>query len=296
MDFHRSELIASYNTLSGVLGLQPARHGFRERVAAAADARFDGIGLATEDYAALRAAGCAPQEIVETLEEHRVRVSEVEFLRDWAQSDTLDDESVAREQTIAEMAALFGARHVNVGDFGAGGTLPDGDLVARRLAALADRMDAQGLIVALEFWPMGSIANLEQAWGLVQAADRPNLGILIDSWHYRRGGERDEVLRTIPPDRIVGIQLADADTQVVGSLWDDTMERRKLPGEGDLDLESFLQALDKAGVNAPLAVEVISTEQAALTAETAAKRAADSTRALLDRAALRSTPRDGRSS
>lgn len=279
-----SPLIAAYNTISGVLGPVPARHGFGERVAAAAAAGFAGIGLAIEDYLALRAAGWTEDRLLSTLEAHRIEIPEIEFLHGWAASDTLDEATAAREQTAAEMARLFGARHVLVGDLGEPGTLPPEEAVAARLTALGQRMAPHGLLVALEFWPMGSIAGIEQASRLVQLADSENVGLLVDSWHYGRSGSPEAALRAVPPDRIVAIHLADADAEVLGTLWEDTMERRRLPGEGALELERFVRALAEMGVDAPLSVEVIATDQAALPVREAAERAAAATRALLPRA------------
>ena len=77
-------LIASYYTLSGAPVGRAARFSFAARVAAAADAGFVGVGLAWDDYVAMRAAGASDDELRRVLGEHGVRVLEVEFHFDWA--------------------------------------------------------------------------------------------------------------------------------------------------------------------------------------------------------------------
>ena len=62
------------------------------------------------------------------------------------------------------------------------------------------------------------------------------------------------------------------------------MHRRRLPGEGSFDLQSFIRLIDEIGVAAPMAIEVISDEQAALPLDEAARRAFETTTAVLNRA------------
>jgi sugar phosphate isomerase/epimerase len=62
------------------------------------------------------------------------------------------------------------------------------------------------------------------------------------------------------------------------------MHRRLLPGDGDGDVAGFVRLLDEIGAKAPIGVEVISDELAALAPEEAARRAGSATRAVLARA------------
>jgi len=107
-------------------------------------------------------------------------------------------------------------------------------------AALCDRAAQSGLRVHLEFTPFSGIPDLALAWEVVSGADRANGGLVFDTWHYLRGRPDDALLATIPADRIFVVQLSDAAREPVGSLVEDTMFHRRLPGEGDWDLESLL--------------------------------------------------------
>jgi sugar phosphate isomerase/epimerase len=71
---------------------------------------------------------------------------------------------------------------------------------------------------------------------------------------------------------------------------EDTILRRRLPGEGAFDLTGLIGTLDAIGVDAPTSVEVISTEQQARPVVEAARRAHDTTRAVLRHARTNSGP------
>jgi sugar phosphate isomerase/epimerase len=76
----------------------------------------------------------------------------------------------------------------------------------------------------------------------------------------------------------------------VGDLIEDTTRHRRLPGEGNLDLEGFLRLLDGHRVTAPVTVEILSDEQNARPTDEAARVAMAATRAVMGRAGFRDHP------
>src|SRR5262249_19155146 len=155
-------------------------------------------------------------------------------------------------------ADALGARHMNVGDIGPPEALPSLDQLSERFAALCDRASNHGLLVAIEFLPWTGIPDAATAWDIARRAGRPNGGVLIDCWHYFRGAADEAQLRRIPPAGVIGVQLDDADPERVGEPYEDTVLRRRLPGQGCFDLTGLVRALDEMGVAAPFSVEIIS--------------------------------------
>lgn len=277
----RHDLVASYYTLTGSPVGQAPRFSFDDRVAAAADAGFSGIGLFFEDYAAIRAAGRSDADLLGVLDRHGVRVVEIEFLFGWA-LDEPDAEVVrAAEATLHSMADVFAPHHLNVGDLHAPGELPPLDRVAERFARVCDGAAEHGTRVALEFLPWTGLADLATATDVVHAAGRPNGGVVLDAWHYFRGRPDAGRLRSLAAKDVVAVQLDDADAEVVGALYEDTMFRRRLPGEGTLDLVELIETLDTIGVDVPYSVEIMSTVEQALPVEEAARRAYDAAASVL---------------
>jgi sugar phosphate isomerase/epimerase len=146
---------------------------------------------------------------------------------------------------------------------------------------LCDRAAGFGARVHLEFIPFTIVRTLRIAWDLVRAADRPNGGLVFDTWHFFRGEPDFEVLAGIPGDRIFCVQLDDAAAVPSGSLREET-QHRLLPGDGALDLVAAIRALDRIGGLRRVGPEVISPDLAALSVLDAATLAMDRTRALVD--------------
>ncbi len=282
--FDAPPLVASYYTLSGAPVGQPARFSFEERVAAAAQAGFAGVGLLSDEYTALHAAGRTDADLRGVLDDHGMRVMEVEFLYDWAATDAAAVAAARRlEATLHAMTDVFAPHHLSCGDLSAPGAGEPIDVVAECFAGVCDRAAEHGTKVALEFLPWTAIPDLAHAWEVVRTAGRPNGGILVDAWHYFRGGPDEVLLRSLPGAAVVGVQLDDADA-AEGPLVEDTIIRRRLPGDGSFDLTALIRALDAIGVDVPVSVEVISTEHQARPVADAAGRAHDATQAVLRRA------------
>jgi sugar phosphate isomerase/epimerase len=104
-------------------------------------------------------------------------------------------------------------------------------------------------------------------------------------WHIERAHTPVGDLASVPLNRIVGVELNDADPQVVGTLFEDTVHRRRYCGEGSFDLKGIINALRAAGWTGPWGVEILSAEHRALPVREALQKAADSARRQLSSAA-----------
>lgn len=144
-----------------------------------------------------------------------------------------------------------------------------------RFASLCDAVVPVGARVILEFSPLGGVPDLAAALAIVDGADRPNGGILFDTWHFYRGTPDFDLLASCRADRIMAVQISDADAEVKDSLWKDTIHHRRVPGEGSFDLVRVLRALDQRGVLDWFGPEVISDELRALAPTESARRATE---------------------
>jgi len=280
------DLVSSHFTLTGSQPMTAPRFAFAERAAAAAGAGFAGIGVLGEDYLAETEQGLTDADAAAILADHGLELAEVEFVFDWSAGDDEPERQQNGRQLedhVWAVADTFGPRVVSVGELVPAEMLPPFDVVAERFGALCDRAAAHGLLVALEFMPFCGIPDIATGRALVEAVDRPNAGLNVDSYHYFRGNPDPDVLRAVG-DRAFMIQLDDADAELVGELFEDTMLRRRYPGEGSFDLVEFLRILDEAGASCPKSVEILSTDNQGLAVEESARRAHDATRAVVDAA------------
>jgi len=158
--------------------------------------------------------------------------------------------------------------------------LPVAEL-ARHFAALCDRAAPAGIRLHIEFAPGAGVPDLATAWEMVQAADRPNGGILFDTWHFTRSGSSLETLAAIPGDRIFAVQVSDTAPEPSGTIFDETLHRRRLPGDGSIDFPAVASVLHRIGALGLVGPEVLSDEQRALPPAQAAALAVERSRAAL---------------
>ncbi|MFD4253368.1 sugar phosphate isomerase/epimerase family protein [Amycolatopsis thermoflava] len=241
------------------------------RVAAAAAAGFTGIGLRVGDYLD---AGLPDERIRDLLDEHGVRVLELEHNWDWA----LGTDPV--EEVLFRLADRIGVRHLNVPMFEAH---PLADLV-EPFGALCDRAADHGVLVGFEFLPYSHVRTLGEVWRVVAEADRPGGGITLDLWHWFRSGAVPADLDGIPAEAITAVQLCDVRPEPDANLTEEARHRRLLPGQGAGDTGAVLGALRDRGVTAPVSVEVFSDDLDARPAADAARLAFAAGAGVLDRA------------
>jgi sugar phosphate isomerase/epimerase len=88
-------------------------------------------------------------------------------------------------------------------------------------------------------------------------------------------------LHAIPGDRVTGVQLNDAPAHV-DDVMNDAMRLRRLPGDGDFDLDALVLTLRSEGAVAPMGIEVMSEELYELDPLEVGRRAGITLHALLE--------------
>jgi 4-hydroxyphenylpyruvate dioxygenase len=136
----------------------------------------------------------------------------------------------------------------------------DPEQSAADLADLADQAAQRGFRIGYEALAWGRhVRDWQQAWELVRRADRPNLGIVLDSFHiFARKNEIDGIPE-IPADRIALVQLADAP----GILMDPmslSRHHRCFPGQGDWPMEDYLETVISTGYAGPISLEIFNDQ------------------------------------
>ena len=158
---------------------------------------------------------------------------------------------------ILESAGELGARRLSLC-----GDDPDRSRLIANFAALCDLAAGFGMGVDLECMAWRKVASFADAVSVVQAAARPNGGVLVDALHLvRTGGVPADVLGT-PASLIRSAQLCDAPAarpESEAAVIAEARSGRLPPGEGDLPLRELLWSLPNTVM---LSVEVPGTEGA----------------------------------
>jgi sugar phosphate isomerase/epimerase len=261
------ELLGSYWTIAGATeprrGQEYSPFDFRDRVEALSRAGFTGMGIWHADLAHILERRSL-NEMRQILDDNGIKHLELEFLTDWFLDGERKQQSDLQRAKLLEAAEALSARHVKVGDFFQEQvSMPK--LIESFAGLCADAANV-GTRVAFELMPFAMIDTLEGTLEMLKGADADNGGVILDTWHIVKLGITNEQLAQIPKRFLIGVELNDGYLQTPEgmTLEDETIDHRKLCGEGEFDLAGFLAAVQATGFDGPYGVEVISKELRAM--------------------------------
>lgn len=148
------------------------------------------------------------------------------------------DDHAAR---LVEAAARLGARFVLFTS-----RLKDHGATAARYAEVCAMAEPHGITVVCEFLPIFPLSSIAIADQVVSGVRSKNTGILVDNLHLSRSGGSVDDVRRLGTDRFPYLQIADAPNERpadMGALFDEALNGRLLPGDGDLPIADLLDAV-----------------------------------------------------
>jgi sugar phosphate isomerase/epimerase len=254
------ELLASYWTISAGLPHTDREYSpfdFKDRVEAASRAGFKGFGLwhADLDHVLRRR---SLKEMKQIFDDNGMKHIELEFLTDWFLDGDRKKQSDIRRRKLLEAAEAFHARHVKVGDFNHEECSMD--RLMESFAVLCAEGEAHGTRISFELMPFAMIDNLQDAIAMVKGAGAPNGGLALDLWHIVKLKIPYEKVSQIPLQCLVSVELNDGTFQAPWSLHEDTINHRRLCGDGEFDIKNFIRCVQNIGYTGPWGIEVLSQE------------------------------------
>lgn len=130
------------------------------------------------------------------------------------------------------------------------------DRAADDLRELGRVAEDFGIDIGFEALAWGRhVWDYRDAWEIVRRADHPRVGLILDSWHMLARGLPTDPIRAIPADRLTFVQLADAPKMDMDLLqW--SRHFRNFPGQGDLPVDTFMDAVLATGYDGWLSLEI----------------------------------------
>jgi sugar phosphate isomerase/epimerase len=254
------DLLASYWTISCGLPHTEREYSpfdFRDRVESASRAGFSGFGIWHADLEhVLRKRPL--REMKQILDDNGIKYIELEFLTNWFLDGERKRQSDTCKRMLLDAAEVLQAHHVKVGDFYQE-TTPMPPLI-EAFAALCVEAAERGTKIGFELMPFAMIRTLEDSLKLVEGAGASNGGICLDTWHIVKLKIPYDELRRIPSQYIISVELNDGTFECPWSLHEDTVNHRRLCGQGEFDVKGFIAAMQDAGYRGPWGVEVLSEE------------------------------------
>jgi sugar phosphate isomerase/epimerase len=255
------ELVASYWTIAG--GAVPhtdheySVFEFKDRVEACARVGFTGFGIWHADL--LHTLRRRPlTEMKHILDDNGMKNIELEFIGDWFLTGEKKKQSDQVKDLLLTAAEVLGARHVKVGDFFHTDTpMPQ---VIESFAALCKDAAAHGTKIVYELMPFAMIDTLQDTLTMLKGAAAPNGGIIFDLWHVVKLGIPYQEIASFPLEYFFGVEINDGTFTATWDLHEDTVNHRRLCGEGEFDIPGFLDHVSKAGYRGPIGIEVLNKE------------------------------------
>jgi 4-hydroxyphenylpyruvate dioxygenase len=138
----------------------------------------------------------------------------------------------------------------------------DPNRIAEDLLWLSEAAAQRKMRIAYEAMAWSRFNNtLPAAWNLVRELDRPNVGVVVDSYHTFVRGLTVANMDGIPADRIFLVQFSDLAEFVPPSDYKEVARHeRLLPGSGKLPLMDLVTALKLRGYEGPVGLEVFNDQ------------------------------------
>jgi sugar phosphate isomerase/epimerase len=232
------------------------RCGIEAFADAAVAAGYPGVSLYVDDL------GDDPGRVRRILDDRDLAVAELDGASRWLPGDERGPDVAA----MLDAAAEIRARSITL--LALGGTKIGTGIswhdAADAFGAVCDRAATLGVLAHLEFFPTSGLDTFAAAAKLATLADRPNGGVLLDTWHYLRGGDGGQWPAGVPGALVMGVQLGDIAPQPAPDVRHEMMHDRRVPGTGAGDLRAIVAELIARGCRAPIGVEVFSDDLAAL--------------------------------
>jgi sugar phosphate isomerase/epimerase len=152
-----------------------------------------------------------------------------------------DGVDVKKYLPAMEIAAELGGRSVLSSIW-----TPDRNFYIERFADLCDQAKQFGLSVDLEYVPIACVFNLAGALDVLRTAKRENAGLMIDTHHFHRAGDKIEDLDAVPREWFHFAHLCDAPAEIPTEKEEMTRilrEARLYVGEGGIDVASVVNRI-----------------------------------------------------
>ena len=257
-----------------------------EKLEAIAAAGFEAVEIFENDLLSFNGTPGAVRRMVEEL---GLRTAVFQPFRDFEgmpepQRGKVFSRAERKFDTMQELGCDFLMVCSNVSPDSLGGI----DRAAADFHELGERAARRGMRVAFEALAWGRHVNdYRDAWEVVRRADHPSVGFVLDSFHVLARGTDLRAIRSIPRDRIFLVQMADAPRLEMDYLsW--SRHYRCFPGQGDLPIDGFMEALHATGFDGLLSLEIFNDRFRAGSARAAAVDGQRSLLFLLDELRRRS--------
>lgn len=204
-----------------------------------------------------------PADLKALLAEHNLGPYSINSIEHITFRSPEDYEKIKSEcLTLSQIAGEIGCPYIVV----VPGKLPEGaskdqivDESVKVLNELADIAEPHKVSLAFEFLGQTdcSVQTLDLCNEIVEKVDRPNIGNVIDTFHFYAGNSTFEAIDAMKPEKLFIFHINDAENLPKEQLTD---AQRLYPGEGILPIAEIKEHFDKIGYDRMVSIEIFRPE------------------------------------
>jgi 4-hydroxyphenylpyruvate dioxygenase len=232
--------------------------GLAEKLEATAAAGFAGVEIFESDLLSFNG---TPKDVARMVAQLGLKIVTFQPFRDFeGMPEPQRSRTFARAERKFDLMGELGCDLLMICSNVAPDSLGGIDRAAADFHELGERAKKRGIRVGFEALAWGKhISDYRDSWEVVRRADHPAIGLTLDSFHIFSRKTDLKAIRSIPSDKIVLVQLADApwlDMDVIN--W--SRHFRCFPGQGDFPLTDFMDAVFATGYGGLLSLEIFNDQ------------------------------------
>ncbi|OFX16382.1 MAG: hypothetical protein A2Z18_03325 [Armatimonadetes bacterium RBG_16_58_9] len=247
-------------------GLSTMHCNMLTEIRLAGETGFEGLEMVESKIVRYLQQGYRAEELVPVFEKYGIKPVTINALKgiervEWQERKQLMDEC----EVLCSAAETIGCPTIQLVEFSGLVGRPRDEimrLTAENVREIADIGASHGVRFQLEPVAFSPIHSLWQSIELIDMVGRDNVRMVIDFWHLWAGGEtKPDDVAGLDKSWIYGVHFCDGVRPAPGTPWDQWDERALrgyLPGDGDIPVREWVDAVKSTGFDGVWSSELLS--------------------------------------
>lgn len=244
-------------------GLSTMHSNIKTEISIAEKMNFDGLEIVESKLLRYIDLGLDVNELSELMSEKSIKAVCINAIKD-VESDSAEKNKKVMDDTVklCEAAKILNCPTIQLVPFNDLEGRPFDDIISitanniRKIAKIGSDYNVKFQLEPIAFSPINS---LSKSLRLLKEVDVENLGMVIDFWHLWAGGETaPEEVAELKKEMIYGIHFCDGIKKAKGDEWDEAKLRAFLPGDGNIPIQVWVDAVKSTGYSGSWSSELYS--------------------------------------
>lgn len=203
------------------------------------------------------------RQLNKILKKNNINFVELEFLTEWIlpEDDYRREAEEEARELLVEAADILDANHIKIGNINGYPVMMDD--IQQRFLDVSREFAEVGAKVGLEFFPVDpNVRSIPDALQATKLAREEGIGgLYLDLWHNVKLDVDFNNIANLSDGDIIAVEFQDGykETKEM-SFIEETINLRKIPGEGEFPISDWVSAVREGGFDGPWGLEILSEE------------------------------------